>query len=229
MIEGGTLTYEDARAFYDRFGAKQDWQRLYEDPALGDLIRHGAFEEAQAVLEFGCGTGRLAARLLRDHLPGTASYLGVDVSATMVARTRGRLAGFGDRVRVDHTEGSPRLALPSSSYDRFISTYVLDLLAADDIRVLLAEAHRLLAPGGRLGLVSLTHGVTTVARLVERLWMRVYRAHPTWLGGCRPVSLAEFVRSGWQVTHRAVVTSLAISSEILVAEKLSEANSRVDR
>lgn len=222
---GSTLTHEEARAFYDRFGAKQDWQRVYEDRAVLDLIQHGALKDARFVLEFGCGTGRLAERLLRDYLPDTATYLAVDVSATMVALSTDRLAHFGDRVRVVQTDGSPRLPLVSESYDRFLSTYVLDLLSTDDIRAVVAEAHRLLCVGGQLGLVTLTHGATAPARVLERLWMRVYRARPAWLGGCRPVSLCDFVGAEWNLTHHAVVTSLAISSEVVIAEKVSGARS----
>jgi hypothetical protein len=52
------LSHEEARAFYDWFGARQDSQRFYEDPALCDLLGHADFGEARSVFEFGCGTGR---------------------------------------------------------------------------------------------------------------------------------------------------------------------------
>lgn len=221
MSRGATLTHEQARSFYDRLGSKQDWQRFYEDPAVRVLIRQGDFEQAAAVVEFGCGTGRLAERLLANHLGDRATYLAVDLSATMVSLTRHRLARFGDRVRVVQTDGTPRLAEAAASCDRFISTYVLDLLSADDGRAVIAEAHRLLRGGGRLGLVSLTHATTAPARLVERLWSTVYHAHPSWVGGCRPVSLRESLGSDWLVTHGSVVTSFAITSEVIVAQKVS--------
>ena len=32
------LTRDEARAFYDRFGSKQDWQSIYEGRALRDLM-----------------------------------------------------------------------------------------------------------------------------------------------------------------------------------------------
>ncbi len=63
------LTRDEARAFYDRFGRKQDWQSIYEGRALRDLIRGGAFERARSVLEIGCGTGSFAAELLAHRLP----------------------------------------------------------------------------------------------------------------------------------------------------------------
>ena len=64
-----TLSHEETRAFYDWFGARKDTQRLYEDPAVADLIVHWEFAQASSVYEFGCGTGRLAERLLAGYLP----------------------------------------------------------------------------------------------------------------------------------------------------------------
>ncbi len=223
MASGGTLTYDEARAFYDRFGSKQDWQRFYEDAAVNELLEHMAFDHAARVVEFGCGTGRLAEHLLQDYLPEGAQYRGVDVSATMVALTRRRLARCGDRVRIVQNDGTPLVPEASTSCDRFLATYVLDLLSRSDINALLDEAARVLQVGGRLGLVSLSHGATRPARLVERIWNRVYRSHPSWVGGCRPISVREFIGSGWRLRHRAAVTRWMITSEILVAEKLDEA------
>ena len=79
-----TLTASEAEAYYNRFGKKQDSQGFYEDPALDDLIAHANFQDAQRVFEFGCGTGKFAARLLAEHLPTSATYLGCDVSPVMI-------------------------------------------------------------------------------------------------------------------------------------------------
>ncbi len=45
------LTSGQARRFYDRFGRAQDLQAFYEDRATGDLLAHGRFDDARAVLE----------------------------------------------------------------------------------------------------------------------------------------------------------------------------------
>ena len=78
------LTREEARAFYDRFGSKQDWQRWYEGAAIRELRTHGGFEMSGSVIELGCGTGAFAEELLEHDLPTTARYLGMDSSSTMV-------------------------------------------------------------------------------------------------------------------------------------------------
>jgi ubiquinone/menaquinone biosynthesis C-methylase UbiE len=218
MSGARVLSHEQARAFYDRFGSKQDLQRYYEDPALEALLRHGGFETARAVAELGCGTGRLAVRLLRERLPAEATYVGFDISETMVALAGARLEPWKGRARVQRTEGPPGLPLPDGACDLFLSTYVLDLLGEDDIHAALREARRLLAPGGRLCLASLTFGQTIPSRAVGRLWTAVHALSPRLVGGCRPLRLQAFTASDWNVLHGEVVCAFGICTEVLVAE-----------
>ncbi len=148
MDELKTLSHDEARAFYDGFGAKQDSQAFYEEPALRDLIAHAAFEEARSVFELGCGTGRVAEMLLQSHLPPQAHYLGVDVSSTMVGLAQRRLQRFGERAEVRQAAGTLPLPTADGSCDRFLSTYVLDLLSKEDIAATLSDARRILDPAG---------------------------------------------------------------------------------
>jgi ubiquinone/menaquinone biosynthesis C-methylase UbiE len=211
------LSHQEAKGFYDRFGRKQDLQRFYEDPAIEVLLRHAAFESASAVVELGCGTGRLAERLLRELLPGRATYLGLDISRTMVELTRARLEPCADRAKVQLTEGSPELPVADRDCDRFLSTYVLDLLSEEEIRSTLREARRVLAPGGRLCLASLTFGQTLASRLVCRIWTMVHSLRPQLVGGCRPLRLEAFTGSDWRVLHREVLCTFGICTEVLIA------------
>jgi trans-aconitate methyltransferase len=91
------LTHQQSSSFYNHLGARQDWQAFYEAPATRDLIAHASFEAAQAVCEFGCGTGAFAEQVLLHFLPQEATYLAVDSSTTMVRLARSRLARFGAR------------------------------------------------------------------------------------------------------------------------------------
>jgi len=185
------------------------------------MIRHGEFDKALAVLEFGCGTGRLAEILLENHLPVTAWYIGVDMSETMVSLASARLARFGNRAEVHLTDGSLKLNFEDGLFDRFVSCYVLDLLAIGDIQELLREAKRVLSPGGLLCLVSLTHGFTPISGAVERVWLKIFRTRPKLVGGCRPISLVEFVsRRSWSVRFHNRYSSYGVPSEVLIAQKL---------
>jgi ubiquinone/menaquinone biosynthesis C-methylase UbiE len=220
MTLASMLTRAEARAFYDRFGLRQDSQAFYEDPAIDELLRHAGFGVAEVVCELGCGTGRLAERLLAEGLPNTAKYLGLDLSPTMVGLAHQRLARFGERARVEITDGTPCLPLASGSVDRFLSTYVFDLLPSNEIEADLAEAHRVLRSDGQLCLVSLTHGQGGCGRWVSWLWERVHSLRPALVGGCRPTNLVSFVHPPrWSIQHLAVVTAYCIPSEVIVAKR----------
>lgn len=216
------LSPSAVKDFYDRFGTRQDSQGFYEDVALDDLVAHAALPEARAIVEFGCGTGRLAKRILT--LAPEASYTGFEVSTTMVRLARDSLASFGDRASVQLLEpGTVRLPVPDQSSDRLISTYVLDLLPSADIETFLQQARRVLKPDGRLCLVSLTNGRSMLPRVVSRLWTLVHRVRPQLVGGCRPIELEDYCsRASWDVLHQRTVVSWAISSEVLVARPRSQ-------
>ena len=218
---GRTITRDEAAAFYDRFGSGLDRMRKFEDRARIRLARHGDFGAARSVFEFGCGTGRLAELLLSRSLPADARYLGVDVSSRMVEIARARLARFGRRAEVALTDGSVRVPGAAGRFDRFVATYVLDLLSEGDARVLLGEAHRVLAAGGLACLAGLTHGVTPASRLVSSLWGAVQSCAPARVGGCRPVRLVGLLPRGeWRVRCREVLVTLAVPAEVVVAERV---------
>ena len=212
------LSPAGAKRFYDRLGSGQDWQRFYENPATSQLIAHAGFDSAHSVFEFGCGTGAFAAGLLQHSLPADARYVGLDISSKMVSLARERLKPWSDRARVYQTDGSPRISEPDNSFDRFVSTYVLDLLAPDFIEQLLSEAHRVVVPGGKLCLVSMTFGASPVSRAVCWSWQRLWRISPGIVGGCHPIELSNYLPSGaWKPNHQTKVTSWGVTSEVFVA------------
>ncbi|MGA8657233.1 MAG: class I SAM-dependent methyltransferase [Chthoniobacterales bacterium] len=215
------LSYEQAKRFYDWMGAKQDAQCFYERPALGDLVVHLELGGAEKVIEFGCGTGRFAEELLDRYLPPNACYVGLDLSSTMIELAQSRTARFGGRAAIQQTSGTTRVDLPDGAFDRFISTYVLDLLSEKDIDFLLSEAYRVLRNGGLLGVVSLTRGSRCLSRFLTWTWERLHQFSPMLMGGCRPIKIRPLLENlRWKVRYEDVVTRFAIASEIVVAEKI---------
>ncbi len=216
-----TLTRSQVRAFYDRLGAKLDWCGSWVDPAIGDLLSNAAFEAAGAVFELGCGTGRLAERLLDRILPPQASYTGIDLSPTMIDLARRRLRRFGDRAAVHLTDGAAQLDVDAASCDRFLCTYVLDLLEEAQIRAVIDEAHRVLSVEGLLGVVSLCPGVTLFSRMVTGAWARLNAARPALLGGCRPIELLKLLpEEAWAVRHTRTISRCGVPSQVIVAAKV---------
>jgi ubiquinone/menaquinone biosynthesis C-methylase UbiE len=211
------LKPSEAQAFYDRFGKKQDAQRFYEDLATDDLVAHARLREAEKIFEFGCGTGRFATRILADHLPASATYLGCDSSSTMVGLATERLAIYGRRAQVLQSDGKVHFPLPDHSVDRVISTYVLDLLSETDIGKFFLEAYRVLVVGGRLCLVSLTNGTTFLSRVVSSVWTSIFGLRASLVGGCRPLRLDPYLNPDcWKMEHRNVVIAFGVPSEVFV-------------
>jgi ubiquinone/menaquinone biosynthesis C-methylase UbiE len=208
---------EDAKRFYDWLGAKQDAQ-FYERTALRYLAAHADFEHASAVFELGCGTGRFAASLFDKHFGPDVCYLGIDISTTMTALAARRLARWSGRFEVREADGTTSLIYPDAAFDRFVATYVLDLLSETAIHAVLGEAHRLLAPQGKLCLVALTEGVDAISRLIGSAWTQVYALDPRLVGGCRPVRIESFLDpAAWRMEHTQIVLSWGICAEVVIA------------
>lgn len=215
-----TLSYEEARRVYDRIGSFQDSQAFYEDGAKDLLLQHGGFESAQSVFEFGCGTGRFAQKLLSERLPENATYRGVDISPRMVELAQRRLEPYAARAEVILTEGAPTVDEPTGSVDRFVSSYVFDLLSEDDTGAVLLEAHQMLRPAGLLCLVSLSTGVGPFSRWVSSGWSWLQAHRPSLVGGCRPIDLRPRLSAAdWDVRFHDKVVAFGITSEVVVAQR----------
>ncbi len=183
-------------------------------------MEHGRLAEARSVLEFGSGTGRFAVRLLSDVLPEQCRYLGLDVSPVMVRTAGERLGPWKGRAEVRLSNGCVKLDLPAENYERFVCTYVMDLLSEESIRTLLDEAHRVLMPGGLLCLATLTFGKGLFSRWVTATWRAIHALSPAFVGGCRPIEMGQFLSAGkWHVESIAVLSSFGISSEAIVASR----------
>jgi ubiquinone/menaquinone biosynthesis C-methylase UbiE len=196
-----------------------DKQNYYEDAALADLLKHARFGVAQAVVEFGCGTGGFAEQLLGTHLPNNATYWGCDVSATMIELSGQRLSRFGNRAVLWKSTGETSLALSHESADRFVSNYVLDILSFDEIALVIGEAKRILRKDGLLCLTGLTNGKGLFSKLWTAFWNVRFTLTPKWVGGCRPLEVREFLDADWEVEHYHVAVTRGISSEVVVARK----------
>ena len=142
----------------------------------------------------------------------------------MVSLARERLKPWSrTRTFVYQSDGSPRIPKPDRSFDRFVSTYVFDLLAPDFVDQLLSEAHRLLVPGGKICLVSLTFGASRLSRAVSWGWKRLWRLSPRVVGGCHPVELQDFLSvKEWEIDYLTRLTSWGITSEVIVGTARNE-------
>jgi ubiquinone/menaquinone biosynthesis C-methylase UbiE len=215
-----TITPEQAKKFYNRFGRLQDTQRFYEDSATHRLIELADFGNAQNVLEFGCGTGHFAQRLFSQHLSSTAHYTGIDISPKMLDISADRLKQWQSRIELKNGDISLLNELSAQTYDRFVCNYVLDLLSEEAITEVLQSVHRLLTADGLLCLVSLTYGTSRFSRLLTGAWQKLHGVNPVLLGGCRPLRLQQYLSADlWKVQHQEILTAYGLASEVVIAAK----------
>ncbi len=215
------LSPTQAERFYDRFGKRLDSQTFYEKPPLDDLAAHLELDTCRSIVEFGCGTGRFAGELFETYLSQQAIYVGRDISNEMVRLATERLARYQPRATVEKSDGGAQVDRPNGAFDRFISTFVLDLLPDAQAQAVVREAHRLLASGGLAGLVSLTNGKTAVARAITTIWNGLRAVSPMLVGGCRPIEILDLVPApDWTIHYQNVVTPFGIPCEIVVARKV---------
>ena len=165
------------------------------------------------VLNVGVGTGKEHAHIAAAVAPDGLA-VGLDVSAVMLRLTRTRTGSpvcLGDARRLPYASGS---------LDCLFAAYVLDLLPAPDLPDLLHDFRRVLVPGGRLVLTTLTEGVTRPSRAIIALWKLIYAISPEGCGGCRPLQPTGLVRqAGFRLTRREVVVQWGVPSEIIVGRK----------
>lgn len=215
MIDHGEIA-----RFYDRIGRVEDWWSVFGDRAVGSLLDRGAFDSARAICELGCGTGRLAERILQDHASADCRYVGVDISRTMTERAQRRLAPWRGRATVIRADAVPRLPFADGVFDRFVATYVVEVFDPPEARALMADAHRVLAPGGLACLTALGKARTPASRLVCGVWERLHRWRPALTGGCRPVGLRDYLpETDWTVRHESATVRFGVPCETVVAER----------
>ena len=205
-----SISPEKARRFYDRLGARYDWAAFYEGRAKSLGLEWLDLQPGQRLLNAGCGTGKEHLQLQEALVPGVA--IGLDLSAVMAGLTRQRTGSPVCQATIWH------LPLAGDSFDRLFSSYVLDLIPHNYLPRVLTEFGRVLAPGGRLVIITLTEGVTPASRALVTAWKALYAVAPIACGGCRPLQLADMVEAaGFNELSCRTVVQFGLPSEIITA------------
>lgn len=211
MIEE-TIAKTTAQTIYDRIGSRYDWLEFYESRAKAHARHQLMLAPGQNLLNAGCGTGKDHGEMQIAVSPGLA--VAVDLSWIMAALTAQRTGGPVCQADV------ACMPFAGQRFDRILAAYVLDIIPGQQMETVLAEFWRLLRPGGRLVLLSLTRGVSAASKVVVRIWEAVYQITPVVCAGCRPLDLARLLKKWPYGTIKSeIVVQYAIPSEILVAEK----------
>jgi len=132
-----------AAANYERYQVPSVFE-----PLAGMFLRRVALRPGQRVLDVACGTGILA-RLAAPILGDDGSIVCVDLSGEMLEVARGSAPAAGARVAW-HQADAVSLPLPGAAFDVVLCQQGLQFMP--DKAAVLAEMHRVLKPGGMLGI-----------------------------------------------------------------------------
>ncbi len=131
-----------ARAWIDEMGADGDWGRRYVlDAPMLARVRGQGFEDA---VDLGCGEGRFCRMLAAEGI----RCVGIDPTAELIHAARQRDPQGDYRI-----EPAEALSLADDSADLVVA--YLSLIDIADLPRALAEAHRVLRPGGAFLIANL--------------------------------------------------------------------------
>ena len=219
-----TRSRTQARHVYDRTSR---WHRFVEEPferrartAGLDLLR---VQPGERVVELGCGAGGALIALARAA-GQTGRVVGLDLSPGMISRAAARLrrAGLADRA-VLLVGDATSIPLPDVSFDALFMAFTLELFDTPEIPLVLAECRRVLRPGGRIGVVSLSRAAPV--RWPTRLYERLHDRFPAALD-CRPIHPRLAVEAaGFAQAESRAIPLWSLRAEAVVAVRPSQSGS----
>ena len=123
----------------------------------------------------------------------------------------------GNDVVTLHRGSALHLPYATASFNAVFSTFMLDLIDTPDIPIVLGEMRRVLKPGGRLGLASMSKACA--GNVVVKVYERCHRWLPK-LIDCRPIYLQSAVESaGLHCAVHQTRSMWGMPVEIVVARK----------
>lgn len=210
---------EAARTSYNRLSRWYDLvaggtEKKYRDWGLEKL----AAQPGEKILEIGFGTGHCLLSLARA-VGLTGHVIGVDISDGMLAIARQRLQQNNLAERVDlHLGDAAKLDfVETGSLDGVFMSFTLELFDNPEIPRVLHECHRILKPGGRVTIVSMTK--TTPPGLAVRIYEWFHEHLPNY-ADCRPIfARLALEQSGFAIQDFSLSSMWGLPVEIVLGKK----------
>lgn len=208
-----------ARASYNRLSRWYDviagsTEKKYRDWGLEKL----SARPGETILEIGFGTGHCLVSLAKAVGP-TGQVIGLDISDGMLAIARARLQAEGLSGRVDlHLGDAARLDfINDASLDCVFMSFTLELFDNPEIPRVLQECNRILKPGGKLAVVSMTK--TDPPGMAVRMYEWFHEHMPNY-ADCRPIFARQAIeQTGFHIQDVSVSSMWGLPVEIVLGRK----------
>ena len=210
---------EDARASYNRLSRWYDviagsTEQKYRDWGLEKL----SAQPGEKILEIGFGTGHCLVSLAKE-VGSNGRVIGLDISDGMLAIARDRLEqeGLSERVDLNLGDAASLDFIPANSLDGIFMSFTLELFDNPEIPRVLQECHRILKPGGRLAVVSMTK--TNPPGLPVRIYEWFHEHMPNY-ADCRPIFARQALEeNGFTIRDLSTSSMWGLPVEIVLGTK----------
>ncbi len=142
------------------------------------------------ILEIGYGTGYAQQRIAQLVREGFSTGLDLSVGMGRVAQRKIIRAGLQDRVGLVQSDTLP-IPYPADIFDGIFSSFTLELFDSPLIPLVLGECRRVLKPGGRLVIVSLSRDNPLGS--MGKIYESFHNHFPNW-ADCRPIPVKILVK-----------------------------------
>ena len=204
-------SYDRISRFYDCFAGV--FEKKYRDEALKRL----GVKRGETVLEIGFGTGHCL-RQMAESVGENGKVYGIDISSGMLEVSKQRLEKAGLLNRVELQCGDAlNLPYEDSKFDAVFMSFTLELFDTPEIPKVLDEIKRVLKPGGRIGIVSMSKedGDSGLMKLYE--WM--HEKLPQYVD-CRPIYVEQSLKAaGFKIAYKEKVKLFGLPGEIVIGIK----------
>ena len=204
-----TRSHAQARASYDRLSRWYDlmeggWETRPRRLGL-DLLQ---IKSGEKMLEIGSGTGSSLLGFSDQVCP-----VGLDLSFKMLAQTRHRLEDAAKPLRLVQGDAL-NLPFPTNYFDVIFMAFTLELIDTPEISLVLGDILRVLQPGGRVGIVSLSKlgGV----EFMKCIYERSHALLPA-VVDCRPIYVRRsLVEAGFTIVDYRLTSLTGLGIEVIV-------------
>lgn len=210
-------TRDEAREFYNKIARVYDFlSESSEEPIRRFGVEQLDARGGERVLELGFGTGTSLMELAK-RVGSPGRVFGVDIADQMIDVARQKLRNEHLENRVDIICGdATTLPCLSDSLDAIFMGFTLELFDTPEIPVVLSECRRVLRPGGRLVVVSMSKEGKNGAILHAFEW--THKHFPNFVD-CRPIFVREAIQAAGFQLESAERKNMWVPVEIVLGRK----------